>query len=209
MSEPGEGGGEAPAGERRRVLVAFVELVAERGYDDVDGAMIGRRAGLGRRAFGRHFPDRQACFLAARDWLEEAYLRRIAVASVGLEDWRQQLRAAAAETMRLVAEHPRQARFLTIETLRIGPNGGERHQVLAVRLAELLDRVRDELENPDAIPAATAGWVIGIFYDRVYQYLSSGKEAELLGQVPQLMFLAVSPYYGTDAGLAELRTPPP
>jgi AcrR family transcriptional regulator len=209
VSERGGGGGEAPADERRRVLLAFVELVAEHGYDDVDGAMVGRRAGLGRRAFGRHFPDRRACFLAAWDWLEEAYLHRLAIASVGLEDWRQQLRAAATETMRLVAEHPGQARFLTIETLRIGPSGGQRHQILAVRLAEQLDQVREQLEDPAAIPAATAGWVVGIFFDRVYQYLSHGREAELLGEVPQLMFLAVSPYLGTDAGLEELRAPPP
>jgi AcrR family transcriptional regulator len=192
--------------ERERILAAFVELVAERGYHAVNTAAVAARAGVGEAGFKRHFITADECFFAAWDWLEGRYMSRLALAYSGLEDWRQGFRAAATETIRLIEDNPKQARFLVVEALSAGEQGRRRQQALAVRLADLLDRARAPLEEPAAPPAATAAWVIGIFFDRAYRCLSTGHQAELASQLPQLMFLAVSSYLGADAGLAELRT---
>ncbi|MFD1825589.1 MULTISPECIES: TetR/AcrR family transcriptional regulator [Mumia] len=49
---------------RRRVLVAFGELLTERGYDAVRLADVASRAEIGRTAIYNHFADKEAILLA-------------------------------------------------------------------------------------------------------------------------------------------------
>jgi AcrR family transcriptional regulator len=209
MSEPAPAGLRPPPGDRGRVLAAFVDLVAERGYHELDTREIGERAGLGPDAFAAHFPSRLACFEAAWDWLERAYLDRVTAAYADIPDWRGRLRAAATETAALVESWPNQSRFLVVETLAVGEAGRRRQQGLGTRIAELLDGAYDELDDPTSIPPATSAWVTGMLFDRVYRCLSTERGADLATQIPQLMFLAVSSYFGPEEGLAELRVSEP
>jgi len=190
------------------VLLAFVEIVAEQGFAAADRVAVCERAGFGRRAFERHFADRAAAFAAAWDWLEAEYLRRLQDILSLHEDWRERLRAGAGETARLVAAHPPQARFLAVESLALEA-GRERQRALGAQVALLLDAARDQLEDPAGPPAATSSWVVSLFFDRIYRCLATGTEAELAAELPQLLFLAVSAYSGTDSGFGELRTLPP
>jgi hypothetical protein len=77
-----------------------------------------------------------------------------------------------------------------------------------VRFAAMLDSARDELEDPGSVPAATGGWIVAIFFDRVYRRCTSAGGPDLPSQLPELMFLAISAYFGTEAGLEELAPPP-
>jgi AcrR family transcriptional regulator len=147
-------------------------------------------------------------FLARWDRLEAAYLGRMEAVTAPCEEWRERFRAAAKETARLVEEHPAEARFLAVDTLAAGELGRRRQGVLAARLAEMLDSARDELPDPDRIPEATAGWIVAIFFDRVYRRCAGFGIPDLPSQLPELMFLAISAYFGTEAGLEELVQPP-
>jgi AcrR family transcriptional regulator len=194
-----------PQGERDRLIAAFVLLTAARGYDGLDPELLCRHAGVSAGSFQRHFPDLRDCFNAAWDRLEAIYLQRIASAYEGLEDWREKLRAGIGETLALIDAHPAPARFLTVEALAAGELGRTRQRELADRLAELLDRASASLDAPAQAPESASRWVLAMVFDRVYRHLASGSEARLSDQLPQLMFLAVSPYVGPEAGLEELR----
>lgn len=193
--------------DRDRIVVAFVELVAERGFSDVDPAFVERRAGVDVDSFAHHFSSPQECFLAAWDRLEKEYMRRLSGACAGLGGWRNRFRVAAAETVRLVEAYPRQVRFMTVEALSVDA-ASSRQQALASRLAALVDTAREEVEDPVAIPAATAGWVVGVFFDRIYRRFTNEHGPDLAAQLPELMFLTVSAYFGTKEGLAELDIVP-
>lgn len=147
-------------------------------------------------------------FLARWDRLEAEYVERVTAAAAPFDDWRERFRAAASETAHLVEEHPAEARFLTVDTLAAGQLGRRRQGVLAARLADLLDSARDELADPDRIPEATASWIVAIFFDRVYRRCAISGGPDLPSQLPELMFLAISAYFGTEAGLEELVSPP-
>jgi len=209
MSEPGGARAGIPSRERGRIITAFVELVAQRGYHELDPAEVGERAGLGPGTFAEHFPDRLSCFEAAWDWYEQTYLERIEAVYARASDWRSRLRAAAMETARLVERRPDQARFLVVETLAVGEQGRHRQQALGARISKLLDGALGQLDDPSAIPPATSAWVTGMFFDRIYRCLSTERGADLTAQIPQLMFLAVSSYLGPEEGLSELRVSEP
>lgn len=209
MSGREAAGLEAPPGERGRILAAFVELVAEHGYHELDLSEVGERAGLGRDAFRSHFPEKLAAFEAAWDWLEGAYRERLAAAYEGIPDLRRCLRAAAMETANLVEERPSEARFLVVETLAVGEPGRRRQQAFGAGIAKLLDVAYAQLDDPPSIPPATSAWVTGMFFDRVYRCLSTERGADLAAQIPELMFLAVSSYFGPEEGLEELGVSEP
>lgn len=153
-------------------------------------------------------PDDEQTFFAEWDRLEAEYLDRLGRACDGLADWRDRLRAAATTTVRLAEENPSQARFLTVEALARGEQGRRRQQALGARLAVCVDAAREQLPDPHSVPPATASWVVGVFFDRIYRRSAADAGPDLESQLPELMFIAVSSYFGTEAGLAELSAPP-
>jgi AcrR family transcriptional regulator len=201
----GERGDDPPfSPERRQVLLAFVTLVSRQGFAAVDAAAVIRLAGTAPGSFERHFASVEECFLVAWDGLEWAYLERLEASYEGLGNWRERFRAATAETVRLAEANPIWARFLTVAALGAGEAGRERQRTLGRRLATLLDSAREQIDDPEAVPAVTARWVLGIFFDRLYRRFASPEGLDLASQLPELRFLAVSSYFGVEAGLEEL-----
>lgn len=147
-------------------------------------------------------------FLAAWERLEDVYFRRVEEVTAPFEEWRDRLRAGATETARLVEAFPAEARFLAVDALAAGELGRERQRAFAGRLAALIDSARNELEDPDSVPAATSSWIAAMFFDRVYRRCTAPDGPDLPSQVPELMFLAISAYFGTATGLEELLPPP-
>lgn len=145
-----------------------------------------------------------ASFAALWDRIESAYLERLLAAIAPWDSWRDRLRAGAAETARLVETHPAAARFLAVDALTVSDLGAERQRLLADRLAELLDSAREELADPDRVPELTGAWVVAMFFDTVYRRCTDPGSPPLPAQLPELMFLATSAYFGTAAGLEEL-----
>ncbi|HUC00191.1 MAG TPA: TetR/AcrR family transcriptional regulator [Solirubrobacterales bacterium] len=199
---------DAAARERGRILAAFVELVGECGLKEVTATATIARAGTAPGSFERHFADPEECFEVAWDGLEAAYLERLAAAYEGFDDWRERFRAASAATVRLAEAHPDWARFLTVASLAAGDNGRRRQRAIGRHLVALLDTAREQLDDPAAVPEVTGRWILGIFFDRFYRRFASPDGPDLVSQLPELRFLAVSCYFGTEAGLAEFGLQP-
>jgi hypothetical protein len=143
-------------------------------------------------------------FVCAWERVEGAYFASIATVIVPSDGWRDRFRAAAMETARLVESHRAEARFLVVDAMAAGELGRERQQALAERLALWLDSAREELDEPSSVPPVTGGWIVAVFFDRVYRRCVFDATPDLPSQLPELMFLAVSAYFGTEAGLHEL-----
>lgn len=199
---------DAGAEERRPLCDAMVDLVLEVGYPQLDAAAVSRRAGAPAGVFERHFSDLDECFGAAWDGLAGAYLERLESAYRDESEWRDKFRAAAWETARLAEAHPRAARFLAVAALSAGALGQARQRRLGRHLVALIDTAREQVEDPDAVPAITARWIALLFFDRIYRRFTSPGGPDLVSQVPELMFLAVTPFFGVRAGLAELDRRP-
>jgi hypothetical protein len=143
-------------------------------------------------------------FAAAWKRLESAYFDRIAAVAAPYAGWRDRFRAGATETARLVEAHPAEARFLAVDALAAGELSRECRRAFAVRVVALLDSARQELAEPDSVPAATGSWIAAAFFNRVYQRCVKPDGPDLPSQLPELMFLAISAYFGIEAGLEEL-----
>ncbi len=164
----------------------YLALLAEHGYRDRDAPR----------------------FKALWERLESEYFAHMEAIAAPSSEWRDRFRAAATETARLVEAHPAEARFFVVDALAAGELGRRCQSRLAERIAALLDSARDELDDPSSVPDATGGWIVAIFFDRVYRRCATGQGPDLPSQLPELMFLAISSYFGTEAGLEELLPRP-
>jgi hypothetical protein len=164
----------------------YLRELAERGFQEADA--------------GR--------FAAAWKRLESGYFDRLAAVTAPYAEWRDRFRAGASETARIVESHPAEARFLAVDALAAGELGRECQRSFAARLEALLDSARLELAEPGSVPEATGSWIAAIFFNRVYQRCVNPEGPDLPSQLPELMFLAVSSYFGIEAGLEELIPPP-
>lgn len=147
-------------------------------------------------------------FLAVWERLETAYFDRIYEVAAPFEDWRDRFRAAATETVRLVEAFPAEARFMIVDVLFAGGIGRECHRAFSARIVELIDSARAELEDPVSVSETTASWIAGVFFDRIYRRCGSEGGPDLSSQLPELLFLTISAYFGTQVGLRELLPPP-
>ena len=199
--------GRAP--ERERIAAAMVELVCERGYRATTVKQLLRRAGASRAEFRRHFAGKRDCFLAVYDELAERFAAPVLAAFEAEAEWREGLRAAAYAAARWVGEHPREARFATLETMTAGDFAAERREATLRRFVDLVDAGREQLDDPGAVSRVMAEGVVGGVLGMLTRNLRRGAGGRPEDFVPELMFLAVRPYLGIEAAREELTPPPP
>ena len=67
-------------GARERIVLAALDLFAEKGYDDTTVAQIAERAGITKSTFFRHFPDKRELLAAGQETLSRLLGEGIAAA---------------------------------------------------------------------------------------------------------------------------------
>lgn len=195
--------------ERVRISRTLVDLCFERGYRSLNLPMLLERAEVDLETFERHFTDLEDCFCETYQELSNDYLLRVGAAYGAQQGWRNQLRAATYEGLRILREDLPRARFLYIEVL----SAGTRAQLVRDRNMEamfaLVDLGRKELADPDSVPPSTAVSIAGGIYERVHESIEHDDPSTWAAKVPEFMYVLVLPYLGSEAALEELSIPPP
>jgi AcrR family transcriptional regulator len=190
-------------GKRQRILQGMLESVGTKGYEQTTVQDAIEAAGLYRQAFYDSFEDKEDCYLQALDagsaWLELAM--RETASDNGT--WRGRLRGALAGLLAFLDEQPAIGRALLVEVHAAGPRAVQKRTEAMGRAAELMDRAREE--SNDAAPAISAEAVVAGILAVLHGRLSSEQEDGFGQLLPELMYLAVLPYFGPDAASAELR----
>jgi AcrR family transcriptional regulator/DNA-binding MarR family transcriptional regulator len=230
----GEGAGagqeRVSAIQRSRMLVALVEVAAERGVGQASVAHIVARAGVSRRTFYELFEDREDCFLAAFDHALTRAAERVVPAYEAESGWRERVRAGLTELLRFLDEEPGLGGLLVVDSLSAGPVAIERREqvldalIAAVDVGRLEGRVAGE--SPPLAAEGVVGAVFSVVHARVLRQRASGvwgsrqraarvkgsgrgAESAFLGLLNQLMGMIVMPYLGTAAARRELARSAP
>jgi AcrR family transcriptional regulator len=201
--------------QRARILMALLEVCAQRGASNLTVAPVVERAGVSRRTFYDLFKDCEDCFLAALDDAIERIAARVVPAWQEPGKWRERIRGSLIELLSFVDNDPVTCRLLIVETLRAGHRALERRgQVLAHTITAVEDG-RAEAEQGHEPPPLTAEGIVGAVASVVYGRMlapprtgqdRSGPLIELTGP---LMSMIVLPYLGSAAARRELERPVP
>jgi AcrR family transcriptional regulator len=196
------------SGARERICEAMLDLVYTQGYEATSIEEVLERAGSSREEFDRDFASKEDCALAVFDIFMSDFEREISAAYEGKERWPDSLRAAAYATARWMIENPRGMRFGTVEMLWVSELSQARREAGFQTFLGMVDAGRARAEDPESVPPFTAEKVIG----SIAEILTKGLQRPQFDpyeRVPELMYLAVLPYMGEEAAVAELAMPAP
>ncbi len=104
----------------------MIESVSQRGYAGTTVAHVIGLAGVSRRAFYEQFANKEECFLATYD-IVVARARKLSMDAWAQErGWANRLHAACKAMIDDVAEDPRGAHLVLVDSLGVGPRARER-----------------------------------------------------------------------------------
>jgi AcrR family transcriptional regulator len=191
-------------GKRERILQGMLEAVGTQGYERTSVQDAVAEAGLYRQAFYDSFEDKEDCYLQAIDagsaWIELAMRE----AAAGETDWRGRLRGALSGLLAFLEEQPAVARAVLVEVHAAGPRAVEKRTEAMGRAAMMVDLAREESTGtaPEISAEAVVAGILAVLHTR----LSGEQTSDFMRLLPELMYLAVLPYFGPDAAAAEMRT---
>jgi len=190
-------------GKRQRILEGMLQAVGTQGYERTTVQDAITNAGLYRQAFYDNFVDKEDCYLHAVDagsaWVELAMRQ----AAAGAGTWRDQLRGALDGLLSFLDEQPEIGRALLVEVHAAGARAVEKRTEAMERAAAMMDRAREESDG--LAPAISAEAVVAGILAVLHARLAARKSGGFRGLLPELMYLAVLPYFGADAAAAEMR----
>jgi AcrR family transcriptional regulator len=123
---------------RQRLIAAMSESVADKGYRDTTVADVVRIARTSRRSFYEHFEDRDACYLALFDAVNESLMATVAAAINVEEPWEQQVDQALGAYLDAVAAQPALSQSFVRELPALGKAGSDRQLAVVERFARQL-----------------------------------------------------------------------
>lgn len=173
--------GRWPPDAAGRLIKAAIELFSEQGYDATTVTEIAERAGLTKRTFFRHFPDKREVLFQGADELAERWAAALGAAPAGSASL-----AAVAAGFPVIAElfserHPFAA--LRAEIIAANPELQERELIKLQRLAGTLGAALQArgVSATEAILAAQAGvTVFSVAFSRWVAQPDPGALGELL-----------------------------
>ena len=187
-----------------------MELVVDRGFEEVTVEMVVAEGGVDRSAFDRHFSGVEDCAVQAYMRNNERFGDVVFGAYEAHRVWRDGLRAAAYAAARFLRDHPLEVRFNVVQVLSAGPMALAQRDAYLQKLVELVDDGRRELEDPDSMGRSVAEGVIGSIFERMLGDVSGrGGVMEAESLVPELMYIAVRPYLGHEVAQEERTIPRP
>jgi AcrR family transcriptional regulator len=193
-----------PGAERRAIEAALVTLAAKYGYTDLRLEELLQRAGVAREEFEREFASLDECFSLTWRRIDEERRQLTSAALDGERDWRSGIRAALAAALGFLAEDPDRARFYVIESVSAPESHAGPREEAVRRIRAAIAAGDPNHERPELMTRALADAIAGGIWMRLSTVIGEGRAAELPGELSQLMYFVVLPYFGRRAADEEL-----
>jgi AcrR family transcriptional regulator len=195
---------------RERIREAMIDLVLEDGFEATTLDRVAERAEVEHAELVRRFSGAGDLYIQIYQEIADAFDAEVIEAFTAHESWRDGLRACAYAAARHIRDHPREARFGTVQMFATGDLSQARRDLQLHRMVDLIDAGREELDDPDAMDRGVAEGVIGSIFGVLVRELQSGRGvAAAESHVPELMYIAVRPYLGHAVAHEELSIPAP
>lgn len=183
----------------------MLEAVGEVGYENTSVRTVLDRADLYRQAFYDNFSSKEDCYLLAYDAGVERVEAGVRAAAAGEDSWRRQLRTGLGALLDFLDSEPNIGRALLVEVHPAGPPALAKRAAAMERVQNFLDRGRAEAgtngtEPPQLAPEAIASGIHMVIHSR----LAAGDCDGFRALLPELMYVAVLPYFGPEAAKLEI-----
>ncbi|HYP55004.1 MAG TPA: TetR family transcriptional regulator [Solirubrobacterales bacterium] len=180
-------------------MAAMLKVVGERGFHDTTIASVIDVAGVSWPTFFFHFGDRSACYLAASAAAEAEARATVLGVCGGEHDWISKLRAGLATILDYLDRDHVVARALIVEARAAGTMATARLDRLLKTSAAFIDTAWLEPESLAPPTHVTAMGVAGGIFSVLHHRLAIRADGALRDLLPELIHVAVRPYFGVQA----------
>ena len=182
--------------QRERLLAALADCLNERGYDRTTVSLIGKRAGVSKSDFYKHFESKDACFLAAYDDAIGRIRAPALAACEGADDWADGVLGALASLLDFLAAQPALARLVLLEGLRVGRGVYDRYQDALSGFVPLLRRGAPAPAGAPPPPPTTDEALVGGIASMLSRRVLAEETEQLPDFLPEIAEFALTPYLG-------------
>lgn len=190
--------------KRQKILEGMLEVVGTSGYDTASVRMVLDNTGLYRQAFYDEFADKDVCYLEAFEF-GVARLEALAIAAAGSEEsWQGRLRAGLCALLEALDADPVLGCALFVEVHAAGPEALERRSTAMKRVTDFIDSARHDSAGAGSPPPIAAEGIVAGMHAVVHAKLAAGEEQGFRELLPDFMYFAVLPYFGSDVASAEM-----
>lgn len=187
--------------QRQRIVDAMIDSCAEKTYAATTITDIVARARISRTTFYKQFEDKRACFDAAIDYCI-AELQKVAKAAHSASDPpAEAARKGATAVLRALAARPGLAQLLTGDAMAVDPGVIERYRRATLPALEALWSTDGEGAEPHTDPRLAFGQAQVLILNQI----ATGKADHLPALLPEIVYLAVSPFGGHEEALKQSR----
>lgn len=187
--------------QRRRIVDAIIDSCAEKTYAATTITDIVGRAHISRTTFYKHFEDKRACFDAAIDDCIEQ-LQEVAADAHSPDDApADAVRKSAAAVLQALAGRPGLAQVLTGDALAVDPGAVERYRKASIPAIEGLWARSGADTSAHTDPRLAFGQAQVL----ILNHIATGRAERLPELLPEIVYLAVSPFGGHEEALSQSR----
>jgi AcrR family transcriptional regulator len=183
--------------QRRRIIDAMIDSCAEKTYAATTITDIVARARISRTTFYKQFDDKRACFDAAIGHCIEQLQEVAASAHDADDEPADAVRKGTSAVIQALAERPGLAQLLTGDAMSVEPRVIECYRKATIPPLERLWSRSDSAGQTYSDPRLAFGKAQVL----VLNQIAIGKAHRLPELLPELVYLAVSPFGGHEAAL--------
>ena len=190
------------AGEqRRRIIDAMIDSCAEKTYGGTTISDIVARARISRTTFYKQFDDKRACFDAAIGHCIEQLQAVAAAAHTGEDAPADAVRKATSAVIEALAARPGLAQLLTGDAIAVEPQVIECYRKVTIPALEGLWSRSEGSAQARSDPRLAFGKAQVLILNQI----AIGEADRLPELLPEIVYLAVSPFGGHDAALQQAQ----
>ncbi len=188
--------------QRQRILEAMAASCAEKTFAAATIADIVSHASISRGTFYKHFNNKQECFYATADHFlgELKGVATMAYAGSGTSRV-DALRDVLGGVLELMAARPEYTKLLVVEAPLVDPGIVRRYRSSTVVGLQDWLKPTEDATTPMASPEIAFGRAKVLVADCI----AAGETEKLPSLLPELLYIALLPYVGQKAALAQAK----
>jgi hypothetical protein len=133
----------------------------------------------------------------------EDLLSEVTAAALYEQGFVRQVSAGLHALLQALARDPDLAHLAMLEVRQLDPPRYRPYRRMLARLTSLFESMLDEAEIRTPAPQSTAKAVVSGVVSTIAHEIDQGRTSELLDLYPELVFLVLAPYVGTEVAAAE------
>ncbi len=193
-------------GRRTDLMRAMLFELARHGYQEASVERALAASGASPGEFETEFADKDACLLAAYDYLIGRVVMRATQNCELSEEWPERVRGGLAAVLDAVAAEPEMATVMVRSFPGIRPSFYERYVELLERFLPFMREGREFSGLDEELPAEVELLAVGSAESIIFGELDAGRAERLPSLMPEILFSILVPFIGPERAADEMKS---